>query len=174
MTSETDVTAGIVFLIACFAFGVAGGVFLWVFARHALAPAAMVLEGASVGQAVRRSVHLMRRDRVHGSGGGTIWLLFVLLVLLYLLMQFGVGGSLEAVGYPETVRGWISGLPLSGVIVEALALLPTFVVIWTLVPLWSAATTILYYDRRIRLEGYDIEALAEEVWRADKSHRFDL
>ena len=34
-------------------------------------------------------------------------------------------------------------------------------------------TTILS-ERRIRLEGYDIEALAKDIWRADKHRRFGL
>jgi hypothetical protein len=99
---------------------------------------------------------------------------YCLLLLLFLFVYGGITGCLSIAGYPENIRGLIGGWPFSPVLVEALGVLPYFLVIWTLMPLWAIATTIIYYDRRIRLEGYDIEALAEDVWRADRSRRFEL
>jgi hypothetical protein len=134
----------------------------------------MTLEGTTVREAARRSSTLLKSYGFHGSGGQTVWMLYSLLVLLWLLVGVGIGQSLELVGFPDNMRGLISGLPFSPLILEALRLVPTFLVIWTLTPVWAATTTIIYYDRRIRLEGYDIEALAEDVWRADRSRRFEL
>lgn len=174
VTTETDATAAIVLVLAYIGFVVGGVGFLVVIVRHALAPAIMTLEGLGIVQSARRSASLLKSYGVHGSGGGTIWSVYALLILLCLLVGGGVSVSLGMFGYPESVRNLIADLPGAGLIVEALGLLPTFLVLWTLVPVWAATSTIVYYDRRIRLEGYDIEALAEDVWRADRSRRFEL
>jgi hypothetical protein len=174
VTPETDATAGIIVVLGWFAF-VAGCVaFLVVQSWHAIAPQVMTLEGLKPGASARRSKQLLRAQGVHPSGYGSVWTLYSLLALLLLFVAGGISGCLSLVGFPENVKGLLSNIPFSPVLVELLSLLPTFLVLWTLMPLWAIATTIIYYDRRIRLEGYDIEALAEDVWRADRSRRFEL
>jgi hypothetical protein len=46
--------------------------------------------------------------------------------------------------------------------------------LWVLIPVWCTTTTILYFERRIRLEGYDIELLARDMVRSRKESRFEL
>ncbi len=173
-TSESDATAGIVLVLAILGFVVGGVTFLWVWQRSALAPAAMVLEDRGVKEASQRSTSLLKSHPYHGTGAGTVWLVYLLLFVLYLLMVNGVGGSLAELGFPDNVRGWMAGIPFAGLFTEALRLVPLLIAVWTLVPIWAATMTIIYYDRRIRLEGYDIEALAQDVWRADRARRFDV
>lgn len=159
--------------------GVFGYAFGWitlplVLLRHALAPAAVVLEGAKPFQAARRSIALMRGSHWQPSGYGTGWLLLATLGILLLLLLPGMALSLQALGLSSDVR-LFSDIPfLSQAIAQALGLLPYFLAIWTLVPVWCAGVTILYFERRIRLEGYDIEALAQDAWMADRSSRFEL
>lgn len=174
VTETTDAVAGIVFLLACLGFGVGGLMILWVVTRHALAPAILVLEDLRVGEAAKRSSQLMKPDAFRVGGVGAVWLLYLLMGFLYLFLRGGVGASLHEIGFASAVHHWVASLPFSGLISEAVGLLPQFLVIWMLGPVWAATTTILYFDRRIRLEGYDIDALAEDVWRHQKSHRFEL
>jgi hypothetical protein len=174
VTSESDASAALVLIVAWIGMIAGCAFFLYIISKHALAPAVMTLEGTTVKQAAKRSSTLLKSYGFHGSGGNIVWMLYGLLLILWLLVGLGISVSFEFIGFPENARGLISGLPFSGLILEALRLIPTFLVIWTLTPVWAATTTIIYYDRRIRLEGYDIEALAEDVWRADRSRRFEL
>jgi hypothetical protein len=174
VTSENDAAAALVLIVAWIGLVVGVVFFFYIISKHALAPAILTLENTTVRAASKRSSVLLKSYGFHGSGGGTVWLLYALLLVLWLLVGVGISQSLELFGFPQNMRGLISALPFAPVILEALLLLPTFLVIWTLTPVWAATTTIIYYDRRIRLEGYDIEALAEDVWRADRSRRFEL
>ena len=40
---------------------------------------------------------------------------------------------------------------------------PTFVSLWLLLPLWSTAMTVLYYDRIVRIEAYDVSLILEDI-----------
>ncbi|HVT14489.1 MAG TPA: hypothetical protein VHE55_19670 [Fimbriimonadaceae bacterium] len=173
-TTETDATAGIVVLFAWLGFAAGGIFFLAVVVRHSLAPVIMALEGKSIGEAAKRSVSLLKTYGMHSGGYSAVTSVMALLLLLWMLIGGGISISIQLIGLPDLLRSGVSGLPFSSVFIEALGLLPTFLVMWTLTPVWAATTTIIYYDRRIRLEGYDIEALAEDVWRADRSRRFEL
>jgi hypothetical protein len=174
ITSESDSAAALILILAWLGLVTGTLFFFFIISKHALAPVIMTLENTTVREASKRSSNLLKSYGYHGSGGGTVWLLYGLLLILWLLVGVGISASLELLGFPQNIRGMISALPFAPLILEALLLLPTFLVIWTLTPVWAATTTIIYYDRRIRLEGYDIEALAEDVWRADRSRRFEL
>ena len=50
-------------------------------------------------------------------------------------------------------------------------LLPYFLSLWVTIPVWAVTVTIIYYERRVRLEGYDIEALAQDVWHPNREDR---
>lgn len=174
ITAESDATAGLILLGAWLAFAAAFVGFLFVLQRYALAPAALVLEKTGISEACRRSAFLLRASAGHSGGGGAVWSVYLLLLILLVPVWGGISASLDLINYPDSVQAQISGFPFAGALVEALGLLPMFLVLWTLTPVWAATMTILYFDRRIRLEGYDIEALAEDVWHADRSRRFEL
>ena len=52
------------------------------------------------------------------------------------------------------------------VIVDAL---PTIAIVWLLQAFLSVAVSVLYIERRVRIEGLDITALAEEARVADRA-----
>jgi hypothetical protein len=52
---------------------------------------------------------------------------------------------------------------------RAFDLIPPFLIIWTLLPVWASVITIVYYERKIRLEGYDIDVLASEISRSSRA-----
>lgn len=174
VTAQNDATAGVVVLLAFVGFAAGGVVFLFVVSRHSLAPVILTLENTSMKEAAKRSGYLLKTHGFHGNGTGSIFGLHLLMFCLWLLIGGGISMSFELMGIDSAIRGGLSMLPYPSFFAQALALLPSFLALWTIAPVWAAATTIIYYDRRIRLEGYDIEALAEDVWRADRSRRFDL
>jgi hypothetical protein len=65
------------------------------------------------------------------------------------------------------VRGVIEeqtwGFAFQGLILGVIDLLPAYLMVWTLVPIWATAVTIIYFERRTRREGYDIDVLATRV-----------
>jgi hypothetical protein len=42
------------------------------------------------------------------------------------------------------------------------------------VPVWSTVATVLYFERRVAQEGFDIEMLSQDVMRSHRGHRFQL
>ena len=137
---------------------------LVVFMRLMVTIPAMALEGLSGWQAVKRSSTLVRYDPGLGIFyWGEMRLSFLLLPLFVIEMlilsvtslpitihQFGhffQHGSGDQVGVP----------PDSTVIISQVL---TFLATSLIVPLYSIATTLFYYDIRIRREGFDLEFMA--------------
>ena len=120
--------------------------FIFIAVRVSLAPPSIVLEGLSGPRGLRRSWNLVR-----GSG----WRMFGILLLLGLITALisGVVGLL--LGLPGI------GLDANGQLLlnqVAQAIAAVFVS-----PLTYIGITLLYYDMRIRKEGFDIEMLAASL-----------
>jgi hypothetical protein len=96
------------------------------------------------------------------------------LFFLSLLVGAGLMGFLSLIGFETRVASALDNLPYGGLVAKAVGLVPLFLWVWTLVPIWATTIAIIYYERRIRLEGYDIEALAADVWRTSRQTRFEL
>jgi hypothetical protein len=129
----------------------------------ALAVPAALIEGLKPRQAVRRSSRLLR------SAAGQTPSSFVTFPVALLLTFLGsvVIASLSAVfaaGDLGTVARQAGGPTLFGPILEAALLsLPAYVAVWLLAPVWAILTTLLYFDRIVRLEAYDIRMLLEDI-----------
>jgi hypothetical protein len=100
---------------------------------------AIVLEYRGVGEAFSRSGALSRGLKWHILG--TLLLVFV----IYVLLSMAVG-----------VIGAITGSP-----VVMTVLTTAYIVI--AYPLFAIVETLLYYDARIRTEGFDIDVLANAL-----------
>jgi len=134
----------------------AGGIFilLYVLARIAFMPQIVMIEGYKAGHAIGRAIRL---GKANWHRVGAI-MLFVYFVSLSLLAAFSVPAL--AIFY------------LLGMISEDFFLSPTWNVISTsfnqisnllVLPLWVISFTLLYFDNRVRKEGYDLELLARDV-----------
>jgi hypothetical protein len=142
---------------------------------HALAVPTCVNEGLAVTRALRRGRTLLKAAPPYQpSGYDTIWALILLAGLLLLFILGGIEGAMHLAGAQNWVARLHWSVPFRPVIAGALAYLAPYLAIWTILPVWCTTTTILYFERRIRLEGYDIESLAKDIWRADKHRRFEL
>jgi hypothetical protein len=145
-----------------------------ILSRHALAAATVCLEEKRPGAAVSRSIELMRGQGWAPSGYFAIVQLFLVVLILVFLIWLGAQVSLGLFQSVTGFRGFNAWPMLSEIVEKALQLMPLFLAVWTIIPVWCTTTTLLYYERRIRLEGYDIFALAREVWRTDRQSRFEL
>jgi len=174
MTGNDTAVAGVVALVGTLGLVAGGIIFLVVSCRYALAPSIAVIENARVRTCVKRSVMLQSSLGYHPSGTGSVFGLMLLCGLFWLLFVGGVSTALSLSGAHHFLTNAFTNLPLGGLLLKALELAPAFLGVWTIIPFWATALTILYYERRVRLEGYDIEALAADVWRTDLQARFEL
>lgn len=125
--------AGLIFLLS-----LPLALFFW--ARYFAVPATVMLEGVGVRAGLRRSKELSRghKRKVLGALG--------LSTLVLLVMQLALGAAFSLVPGPSVIRF------LLGQSVTVVAY-----------PVLSIISTLLYYDARIRKEGFDIEAMAGEL-----------
>lgn len=129
--------AGIMGVIA----GIGAILFMFViYARYFFVGTAVVLENAGANAAVKRSVELSAGHR---------WHIIKATLLFYILMMvvWFTAWSLVAVA--------TSNLVVSGVVGQA-----TIIFVFPLIPV---VTALLYYDLRIRKEGYDLELMAQSL-----------
>jgi hypothetical protein len=105
-------------------------------ARFFAVKQAVLLEGAGAGPALRRTSELSKGYKKH------ILLTIIIISLLYLALSVGVGLFLRVI--PSSI--------------VRLALSAIFATV--LYPLFGITETLLYYDVRIRKEGFDIEYLS--------------
>jgi len=130
------VVVGLVFLLV-------PGIYLGV--RFLFVSQAVVIERASVGEAFRRSTALVR---------GSWWRVFAIGIVLYILV-----GILTILG--SGLAQAVTHLGGSGD--RALGTVISAVVRILVTPIQLVALTLLYYDLRIRKEGFDIEHLARHM-----------
>jgi hypothetical protein len=113
---------------------------LFMFARYFAVPATIVLEGLGVGAGLRRS-----RELSKGIKGRIIGALGIPMLLV--------------VAIPLVLTGVLALLPLP----RFLTFLVEQAVTVVAYPIVAVIATLLYYDARIRREGFDIERMAAEL-----------
>jgi hypothetical protein len=107
-------------------------------------PMAIILEGKSAGEAFSRSRELARGHVLRILG--TLLLAFIIFFVIVLTLSFGIGAVAGLLGI---------GPRIAAAIGEIVFVLPY--------PLLSVVGTLLYYDLRIRKEGFDIDVMAQEL-----------
>jgi hypothetical protein len=122
---------------------------IWLSVKLCMAFPAVVFERANPFRAVGRSWKLTRQNW---------WRVFGTLVVVFLI-AFVVNFALTAVlGLVAAGSDTISEV--------AFALLSTIITLITYMltyPLWAAVMTVIYYDLRVRNEGFDLQLLAQGV-----------
>jgi hypothetical protein len=134
-----------------------------VMSRLSLAPAVAVVEGMSARDSMRRSKTLMARSRHIPSGYDTLVNLWFVSTFVALALWFGFYGSFQMSGLSDWIQDIAGHGILWSILAETLLALPTFLAVWLLVPFMTCCVTVLYFDRRVRLEALDIEVMAHDV-----------
>ena len=124
----------------------------YLLARYFAAPAAVVLERIGIGRAMSRSSTLTDGYKWHVLK--TLLLVWVIYLVLSIALAAIVGGILAAVR-----TGGAADNPISPSIMQVVSALFTILIY----PLVAIVQTLLYYDLRIRKEGYDIELMAGDL-----------
>jgi hypothetical protein len=120
---------------------------VWIGVKLAMVFPAVVFERKGPFGAIGRSWTLTR---------GNWWRTFGTLVVVFLItfvMQLVLGGLVGGVlGSFDNVSDLTAAIVLT--LVNLLTLLLTY-------PLWAAVTSVVYYDLRVRNEGFDLQLLAQ-------------
>jgi hypothetical protein len=126
-----------VFAIVAFLALCVGGPYLY--ARYLVVTPVIVLEDRGAIEAMSRAAVLSRGRKLHAIGA------YALLMLIYLVLMFGISMVMAVVR-----------LQMVAVLLNSLFVLVSF-------PIFSLTEMLLYYDMRIRNEGYDLEMMAASL-----------
>lgn len=138
------------------------------FSFYSLVPSAVVVERLPAKAAFKRGLGLRKRlpDEKGTDPIGQLWAL-VFLVFIVSLAGFGTLAAVLVESNYYLFRGGVIG----DWILRATRLLPWYLAMLISVPIWSVTTTLVYFDRRIRKEAYDIELLSADVIRKERQAR---
>ncbi|MFN2586678.1 MAG: hypothetical protein ABR613_00980 [Actinomycetota bacterium] len=126
------------------------GVWLWV--SWTVAPAALLVEGTKGMKALRRSFRLVR---------GRWWPVFGAIMIGFLLAGI-VGAAIGAVTVPLIFSDAADNVVLSAVVNTIVNTISGVVT----TPFQAALVAVVYFDLRVRKEGFDLELLAERIGTA--------
>jgi hypothetical protein len=112
---------------------------LYVMARYFAVTAGIVIEGRGVAGAFNRSTALSRGRKLHILGTS------LLAFLIFAVVYFAVG-----------IAAAMTGSMVISTILTVVASIVAY-------PMFAITEMLLYYDSRVRNEGYDIEMMAEAI-----------
>lgn len=142
---------GVLLMIVAFLVGI--WAFLMVLAGLFAVMSASVIEGSGPWTSLRRSWQLSKGARARILGVLIVSWLIAFLPMLGVMVVTGMGATMFD---PEAMYGMSTGQIYLQQAIGMLSGALTF-------PFFMGAIVLTYYDRRIRLEGYDIEVAAEAL-----------
>ena len=122
---------------------------IWLYAAWAVATPALLIEGVRGSRALGRSYEL-----VHGRWWPTAGVLLVA-NLIVAVVGGAISATLVGIVLSGATRSVVSTVFLSSLAAAVSSILTR--------PFQAAVTTVLYYDLRVRKDGYDVELLAEQL-----------
>ncbi len=173
VTTTDSASAGVVAAIGLMGLGLGVLVFLGISTRHALSVPVAVIEGTTGKESAKRSQQLLKTSKTSGGAASTVYGVYFLLGFIGLAFILSVEFALMIFSVPDRLSTWLAGSWLKPVVMQVIELAPLYLVVWSLVPAWAATLTVIYYERRVRLEGYDIEALGRQT-HEDRASRFNV
>ena len=143
----------IIWISILFGIGVGIGLILlvlpgiWLLIAWSLALPVLIFEGIKGSKALGRSFNLVRKHWWHTFGA--LLLGYILIIVVQLILPVIV----------ELIAGSIENVYLYVALLDiANALTSLFVI-----PLFASLVTVIYYDLRVRKEGYDVQLLTQEL-----------
>jgi len=131
--------------------------------RNLLGPVVFTLENHTIKSAYKRGKYL---SKAHNQVGSSVEIgIYLTLISLFIILglYFGVSMITGLILGSGPVQSFIGSVIWGDLILSAISMIPGYIVLWLVVPFWASAATLSYYDRRIRLEAFDIRTLAQDV-----------
>jgi hypothetical protein len=163
MALPESIWAGLIALVGIFGLAASWIWFAMVLSQNCLAGPICVVEDLEPKESLARSRELMKRNGSQPGGGQTFWYTIFLFLIIDFLFEGGIELAAELTGAKTALFDLVAGWPLGSVLATAVTYIPSFLATWVLVPAMSSLVTVLYFERRIRREGYDIESLAAQI-----------
>ena len=136
--------------------------------KTALAPVLSVIEGITGKHAIKRAASLMATDKTLTSTAGATFSFLLLAGVLYLSISIGVSIVFNFLSLGQMLTTLSPGPWAHALITGLVKAFPYWLALWVILPFWGSVITTLYYDRRVRLEGFDIQVLSEDITHADR------
>lgn len=140
--------------------------------RIALAPVVLAREDATARQAIARSRELQKRTAYHPGGTEVFSSVWSLCILVALVVVIGSGAIFSIAEAEPTLQQWTGASAYGEIVVKIVGMLPVYLAVLTVVPAWAVVSTVVYFERRIRLEGLDIELLTQDAKKSRRAIRF--
>src|SRR5690606_22865108 len=88
--------------------------------------------------------------------------IFLLVLLAWFIYTVGIGSVFDLLSINGRIieSGWFGSY--QDLVLGAVNMMPQFLATWLLMPVAAAAYTGHYFDRRVRLEAYDVKVLTED------------
>lgn len=168
-TRDDNAAGGI--LAAIGVIGLIGGFFvmLWMLSDLAFAIPAAAVEGVDGKVARLRAKELMTGALGHPPALGAVWGVYGSSLVVWLAAFAGVGIGWEGLGIGDMLKSAVTSLPLGALWTGAVDAVPTVIIVWLIQAFACTALAVQYVERRVRIEGLDIEALAEEARHAARA-----
>lgn len=131
--------------------------------RNFICPVVYTLETHSIKSAYKRGKYLSRSHNQVSSSVEIGIFLFIISLFIVLGLYAGISMLTSLILESGPVQSMVSGVIWGDLVTSAISMIPGYVVLWFVVPFWASAATLTYYDRRIRLEAFDIRTLAQDV-----------
>jgi hypothetical protein len=131
-------------------------------------------EGLRGLRASKRSRELLSRATTGRSGQFEIIKLFLTLFVLEIACSGGFEGAVQVTGLSDWIRRLVGDPWLQNVLSMSLTFLVTFLVYWIALSFGAVGRAVLYFERRMKLEGLDVELLARAAWRKERRARFEI
>ncbi len=139
------------------------------FGSLSMAPAVAAIEGVGAKRALERGGILIKKARHISSGYDALLHVWVIAVVCGALLwggTYAVLGESGAIGVLEEAAGQNF---LWSIFAETVAALPGLFTIWLIIPYLACGLTVIYFDRRVKLEALDIETMAHDVIKGTES-----
>ncbi|MDX2064141.1 MAG: hypothetical protein SFX74_00205 [Fimbriimonadaceae bacterium] len=169
---QTRGTAGVLATVAVSGLWLGGLLFAYLVARLSLAIPAAIVENLRPKDARARSAQLMRREGILPSGYNSAVGQWFLASFVLLALALGFSTILQLVGGVMGLEAFVDRSLFGAILGATLGALPWLLGFWLLIPGLATGLTVLYFERRVRMEGYDIEQLANDLH--DRRRRFDV
>ena len=135
----------------------------------ALAQVAAELEGVKGKAALDRSRFLMKGQGHILGGHGSLFGSWFLVLFIVFCIYIGLESAFAMFGLTPWAAAQASQGQFAKIIGAVVQSLPGFLALWLVTPLYGALVSILYFDRRVRVEAYDIKVLANDVLQSNDS-----
>ncbi len=140
----------------------------FVLSKLCLAPSVLANEGVSAKEAVKRSTFLMKSHPWQPAPGSTVINSWFVCLLVFLILWGALSAIFGIVAALPTVAEFLTRAPASSGILGLVQGLPVYLALWLTTPLYCCSMSILYFDRRVRLEAFDISVLRKDVLDAKR------